>query len=223
MKSAIFTYYQSNIAEEVVAAQREVVNRFRPSDVDYVMLQSEAGHAEAIDWFLADSRYDHYVLLDIDAIPLTSMIIPYLLSRAAAGTVIGNIQRSNHIDNGRHVFAAPSFMALSKNIWWGLGRPSFCATARGDVAEEVSFRAEAMGVPLEMLRPLRSLGEPMWALDGDDQPRYGIGTFFGLDGFEISYHNYQIRDPQSQQLFLDVCKAVLERHGRPPAETRHRL
>lgn len=214
MTSAIFSYYQSNIPGEIVVAQREVVDRFRPGNMDFVQLQADSGHAEAIDWFLADSRYDHYVLLDIDALPLTSMIIPYLLSRTAAGAVIGNIQRSNHIDNGRHVFAAPSFMALSRRLWLELGRPSFCATAHGDVAEEVTFRAEAVGVPLELLRPVRSLCEPLWALDGDDQPRYGMGTFFGLDGFEVSYHNYQIRIPDAQQLFLDVCKAVLDLHGR---------
>lgn len=211
MKSAIFSYYEDNIPQDIVAAQNEVVNRYRPADCDFVLMKGGAGHGEAIDWFLSDSRYDNYFLLDIDAIPLHSLIFPYMLYKAALGYVVGNIQRSNHLENGRHVFAAPSFMALSRPVWWGMGRPSFKTTQRADVAEEVTFRAEAQGVPVELFRPSRVLGEKQWALDSADEPQYGVGTFFGHEGVEVSYHNFQIRMPPAHALFLDVCKAVLNR------------
>ena len=211
MKSAIFSYFEENIPQDIVAAQNEVVNRYRPMDCDFVMMKGGAGHGEAIDWFLSDSRYDNYFLLDIDAIPLNSLVIPYMLYKASLGYMTGNIQRSNHLQNGRHVFAAPSFMSLSKALWWGMGKPSFKTTQRADVAEEVTFRAEAQGVPLELFRPSRVLGEKQWALEASDQPQYGIGTFFSFEGMEISYHNFQIRIPEAHRLFLDVCRAVLNR------------
>lgn len=217
MKSIILSYYQDNIPAELVAAQAEIVNRMRPDSCDFVQVKAGAEHGAVIDWFLRDSDCDNYVLLDIDAIPLNQLIVPYMLHKAATGTIVGNIQRSNHLENGRHVFAAPSFMAFSRARWTELGRPSFLPTARGDVAEEVTFAAEARGVPLELFRPHRVLGDKCWALDGSDQPQYGVGTFFHCGGVEVSFHNFQIRFAQSQALFLDVCRAVLERAGGPPA------
>jgi hypothetical protein len=215
-RSVIMSFYRDNIPSDVVSAQAEIVNRMRPETCDFMQIKADSRHGAVIDWFLGDSDYDQYFLLDIDAIPLNPMIVPYMLYKAATGSVIGNIQRSNHIQNGRHVFAAPSFMAFSRALWNELGRPSFLETSRADVGEELTFSAETLGVPLELFRPSRVLGDKCWALDGSDDPQYGVGTFFQSAGIEVSFHNFQSRFPREHALFLDVCNAVLGRsRGKP--------
>lgn len=206
-----------NVPPRLVRAQRRCVERYLPKRVPFRQLLTNERHGRAIDQLIESRRgcpadFVH-VWLDVDAIPLHHAALPYLISRAQAGVLIGCIQRSNHIANGQHVYAAPSVLAFTERTFEQLGRPSFLETARGDVGEELTFGAEANNVAVELLRPQSVLGSRRWALDGSQEPQYGNGTVFGgAPGSNQEawfYHQYELRVPAQQPLFLAVCEAVM--------------
>jgi hypothetical protein len=101
-----------------------------------------------------------------------------------------------------------------------IGRPSSVETERGDVAEEWTWQAESVGVPVEMYMPLRFDAAPKryewekdqppyWAL-ADGMPVYGMGTTYGKDdGTELFYHNFQIRMAGQEERFWAKCESIL--------------
>ena len=131
-------------------------------------------------------RFDHDVILflDVDAIPLNNLAIDDTIAAAANGRLVGNIQRTNHIQNNQHVFVAPSCLAISTDMFVTIGKPSGLETSRGDVAEEYTYAAEKAGMPIDFYMPMRYDEKPAecesWALK-DGMPVYGRGTTFGKE------------------------------------------
>jgi hypothetical protein len=192
-------------------------------------------HGVAIDYFwatngqpcdrLADYQipkslsHDAVLILDIDAIPLSERAIDYYFEAAYAGRLIGNAQRTNHLDNGKHVFAAPSAACISAETYDKIGRPSAYETERSDVLEEYTFAAEQHGVSVDLVMPLRynespkryeweGNQPPYWAL-GDNMPVYGMGTTYGDELGDLFYHQFQIRMEGQQEKFWKICESIL--------------
>jgi len=232
----IISFYMNNIDPKTVQLQKAVVDKFNVSKVPHYQFLVQIMHGTAIDYFwtlngervhsidpLVSQFYDHdqVLILDIDCIPLSERAIDYYLDRASAGVMIGNAQRTNHLQNNQHVFAAPSASALSKETFVKLGRPSAIETGRSDVLEEYTWNAERVGVPVEKIMPLRFAEAPVrYAWEGADKPPYwpladgmppyGIGTTYGDDLGELFYHQFQIRIPGQQEKFWKKCAQVLD-------------
>lgn len=212
MRVAVVSVYMGNLPRWVIDAQDAVVRRFLPrhdDDVVWTQLHTHARHGEALDAFIKASDAEIFVIFDIDAIPLSEAAIAYLINRAKSGVLAGIIQRSNHIDNNRHVYVAPSVMAFSRDTFLRIGEPSFLETDRGDVGEELTYLADAAGVAVELLRPHKVLGPKQWALDGSDEPQYGNATVYAVDGQPAFYHQFQIRLAAQQPRFVAACRATL--------------
>lgn len=210
MRVAVVSVYMSNLPRWVIDAQDQVVCRFLPRDhhVVWTQLHAQGRHGEALDAFIKSSDADIFVIFDIDAIPLSETAIPYLIHRAQHGALVGIIQRSNHIENGRHVYVAPSVMAFSRDTYQRIGQPSFLETDRGDVGEELTYLAEAGGIEVERLRPHEVLSAKQWALDGSDEPQYGNATVYAVDAQPAFYHQFQIRLAAQQPRFVAACRAT---------------
>ena len=225
-----------NIEERTVDYQRAVVEKFNPSRHPHYQIKTALSHSQSIDRFWTQNRVpvdgltrdfpqdetDHAVVLflDIDCIPLCRGAIDHYLEAAARGMLIGNIQRSNHLQNGEHLFVAPSALAISREVFKRLGAPSAQSTYRGDVAEEYTYCAEARGVRAEAFLPLRFDAAPgqsvtdvepvaHWPLRAG-LPHYGVGTTYGsvADG-ELFYHCFQIFWPDNQARFCQKAQSVL--------------
>jgi hypothetical protein len=192
----------SNIAKDVVAAQAQAIARFLPDGTDLVQLHTGFWHARTVDLFLCFSRYEIIILLDIDCIPISVSAIPALIKQASAGRLVGAAQRANHIDNDQHLYVGPFLMGLAMATYRQLGRPSFAETRRGDVAEELTYRAEAKQVAIEFLWPT-SCDAPIWHLTGD--------IYFGRNTiYEKSFlHAFEIRKHEQQAAFLATVDRVL--------------
>lgn len=232
----IVTYFMGNILDKTPELQRKVVEKFNKSKIPLYQVKGEPSHGQFIDYFWAvngaapeymagaqikqELDHDVILILDIDCIPLSDVSIDYYLEEAAAGKIIGNVQRSNHIENDQHLFAAPSAIAISKETFLKIGKPSAQETMRSDVAEEYTWMAEAANIPVELILPLsfdkapHKYGwekdqNPHWALK-DGMPVYGIGTTFGNrnDG-ALFYHNFQIAHPGNQEMFWARCEEAL--------------
>lgn len=205
--ACIFSFFMSNIDMKVVELQRKVVAKFNPSGIEHYSVQTSFEHGLTMDlaWQLngvemstigsknAPKRFDHDVVifLDIDAVPLNNFALDFLVERAKVGQVLaGNIQNSNHIQNEKHLFVAPSVCAISQDTFVAMGKPSARPSFRSDVGEEYTWHAEKNKVPVEFFYPLSFEEAPTekayWDLQNERVPetlrKYGRGTSFGQVG-----------------------------------------
>ena len=240
VNACIISFFMANIDKKTIDKQREVVAKFNPQGYAHYSIHTDLRHGVSMDlaWALngismpgfkgqeVPKRFSHDVImfLDIDALPLNDKALQFTIEAAAKGALVGNIQRSNHIENNQHVFVAPSVLALSVDSFVTIGKPSGLETRRADVAEEYTFAAEKSGaVPVDFYMPLRYDSKPAecdsWALK-DGMPVYGRGTTFGIpaeyndaDGatpaIEMFWHNFQSFHPGQQEKFLAKCESLL--------------
>jgi hypothetical protein len=208
-----FSFAKSNISLEIIEAQKEVMSKF-PNVRHTVYIDDSISHAQFCDMALKEWQETEHegdlMFLDIDCIPVSKNAFDFFEDKNFAG----NVQRSNHIENGKHLFVAPSCMFIS----WYLKLydfPSFEPTSRGDVGEELSY---AINPPMNwMLLPTRHLRKPLgssqsWKLNNCLND-FGRFTFFGnpLTGEELFMHAFQMRLDQDKYLFLQICREFLTR------------
>lgn len=166
-----------------------------------------AHHGPWMDEVLRVTNADVIGFFDNDCIPLRPAVVQqtvrYVLRHK---TFFGLAQASNHIGTKAHVFAAPAFFVIPKQVWLDLGSPSFAQTPRSDVAEEVSYIAEEKGLRYRAYFPTHFDAEPtegVWRLG--NYGFYGVGTVFG----DAVYHLYEGRKKQNVDLFVRRCEEVV--------------
>jgi hypothetical protein len=234
VNACIVSYFMENISKDTVELQTQVVEKMNVSKYPHLKLKGDIRHGASMDYFWVTNgvrdagvfannkehkidsiyNYDVVLFLDIDCIPLQENAIDLYIESASKNKLVGNIQRSNHIENNQHVFAAPSALAISKSVFESIGKPSALETYRSDVAEEYTWKCEEYGIPIELYMPLKYDRSPaeceFWPL-AKDMPVYGLGTTYGNEEFgNLFYHNFQIRFPGQQEKFWEKCKSVLD-------------
>ena len=235
MNPCIVSFFMRNVGDKTVGLQRSVVEKFNRSHVKHYQIKIDMAHGVAIDYFWTlngvpvggfkdytfEQKFDHdaILLLDIDCIPVSNRAIDTYLAYAYEGSLAGNAQRSNHIDNGQHVFAAPSAAAITKDNYIKIGSPSAYENKRSDVLEEWTWKAEESKVRVDLAMPLRYNESPRrydwekdqppyWAL-ADGMPVYGVGTTYGDKLGDLFYHQFQIRMDGMQDKFNKICEDIL--------------
>lgn len=227
-KPIIMSPYMDNISREVRDAQAKVF-RAVANDLSFIQLHTSRSHADTLDSFTRAAfreGYNTVMIWDIDAIPLNRDTCRQMLQRAfITGSLTGNIQRSNHIQNDQHLFIAPSCCCFSRETYERMGMPSFAPTLRGDVGEELTYRAEANDIQLQAYIPLMYEDLPAegraWKLSGDLRD-FGVNTMFGeievMDGQAIekpmTFHTFQMRTSSHADRFLQVCDKVITHHAK---------
>jgi hypothetical protein len=223
----IASLFMKNIDERTVRFQTQVVQKFNKSKIAHYPVLTDAPPGYTMDKLvdmLEEKGHDAIMFLDIDCVPVNNVALDYFFQQAYAGKVIGDAQRSNHIENDQHVFAAPHNVTFTIETYRKCGNPSFLPNYRGDVAEELTFAAEENNIPVEIVMPLRYDSPPIkfdwekdqrkyWAL-ADGMPGYGIGTTFGHTDEtgatqDLFWHNYQIFHPGQQERFWRKCEELL--------------
>lgn len=222
-RPCIISIFMNNIDMTMVEKQKQVVQKFNKLGIPHFHVLTDGQPGDTMNRVMdlvAQNNFDAVMFLDIDAIPVHEKALEYMFSRAYAGVVIGSAQRSNHIQNNQHVFAAPHNVTLTLKVFEQIGKPTFNPTQRGDVSEEITFAAEENNVPVEILMPIRFDAPPIrmawepkdlppyWDL-ADGMPKYGIGTTFGLGENELFWHMYQSFHPGQKERFLEKCESVL--------------
>lgn len=228
MNPCIASIFMSNIDQKLVELQKQVVQKYNVSNIAHYHVYTEASPGHTMDklvGMLEEKGHDAIMFLDIDCLPLENNALNYFFERAYMGKLIGDAQRSNHIQNDQHVFCAPHNVTFTIDLYRKLGSPSFNPNHRGDVAEELTFRAREANIPIEIVMPLgydappiRMAWEPKdsppyWDL-ADGMPKYGIGTTFGLtskDGttLDLYWHMYQSFHPGQNERFTKKCEELL--------------
>jgi hypothetical protein len=204
-RTAVVTVFQDNIPAEVVTAQAEVICRFLPAGSEFEP-RRVSHHALGLDDYFRDLRHEAYIVFDVDCIPTAEWVMPWLFQNALAGIVVGAAQRANHLENGGHIYAGPCALAFSRKTFERLGKPSFGATPRADVAEELTYSWEQFGIPLSLLWPTH-VTVPKWTLRPEIP--FGLGTTFG----GAVYHAFEISKGQTVDMFLKKCREILAAAG----------
>lgn len=224
MKKCIFTYSNFQINPQVIDYQKRVLDKFNIfEDVEHEHLTYNAPDPEVtpdqvIDFALQslfyEKNYTNVLILDIDCIPLSSFAIDYTFNKSLHGSLVGNAQRSNHLDNNKHVFCGASCIAFSKETFEKMGKPSSTVTNRSDICEEFTWLCEGKNIPVEIYMPESYEQLPYDSTDpwplADGMPHYGIGTTFkNSDDIPLFYHLFQSRLHQHLELFYNKCESLL--------------
>lgn len=222
MKNAIFTYCNFQIDPRIAENQRKVVEHFtkgHPFDFMPLFYNEPDGVVfpdyvinYALKKLFYELSYDNILVLDIDCVPLSTDALYYIFEKASQGSLIGNAQRSLHIENNEHVFIGSSCFCINKNVFEQLGKPDMGPTVRGDIAEEFVYIAEEKNMPVEFLTPKFYESSPQgiesWPLRAG-MNNYGIGTtFMNSDGKEMFYHLFESRLNLNVERFIKKCNLI---------------
>jgi len=221
----IVSIYMDNINPTTVELQQKVVDKHNPFKFPKVNVLTPFSHGQTMNLLWEHEEFKKFkaiMFLDIDAIPLSDVSLALYFDRALKGSLIGNAQRSNHIQNDQHIFCAPSTVCMSRSTFEKIGKPSAEPNYRGDVAEEYTFRAEENAVSVEIIMPLgydRPVNRMPWETDKssgwklkDGQPEYGLGTSYGMNKeLPLFWHSFQIFHPGHQELFWKRCEEELRK------------
>jgi hypothetical protein len=201
----IHTLAWPNTNDKLVSAHCKVTEHFG-LNVNYT--RKKIPHGQWMNWTLRDSKADVVGFLDIDCIPLNASAVQDAAAWALQNkSFVGIAQCSNHIPPGSHIFAAPAFYFICRQTWTDLGYPTFSETQYADVAENVSYAAEASRLRYRTLFPTHytlAPSEGIWPLH--TYGVFGIGTVFETG----VYHLYQGRFAEHVKLFSSVCDQVVD-------------
>ena len=208
MNIAVASFYMSNINEQVMEHQKRVMETLCP-DIPFYQESTYFHHGPTMDLFLFQRTEDVIVFLDIDAVPLTPGAITTIAKMAYDNnTIAGAPQRANHINNGQHIYVGPCVLAIQPDLYRALKCPPARETTRGDVAEEWTYTLELSGRVPQYLDVI-DYDKDSHAWDLRDGKKFGLNTFYGLDGERMFYHAFQGRDPRQQTSFITLCKTLL--------------
>lgn len=220
MRPIIVTTYNNQIDPAIVYHQRIVVNKLRRGIpfLPYDFSGSDMTHGDACNKVVHKAFYEYIegadciMLLDIDCIPLSIEALEWTFHQAYSGKLVGNAQRSNHYENGQHVYAAPSYMCFTRDTFEAAWSPTMCFSKKYDCGELLTVNCRKAGVPVELLMPSKwdSLNEDgrLWDL-ADGMPKYGIGTTFSNGRHDISYHLFCSRLNRYDGHFMKKCLEVM--------------
>lgn len=161
---------------------------------------NDLGHGQGIDRLLHICPSDILVLFDVDAIPLKSDTVKYMVNLVRNGGLAGIEQDCNSGKRGE-IYAGPGCMAVNMNSWRAAGQPTATRVDGLDTAQNLTVMFRKRGLPVTMV-PFDSCEIPLWSL-GTDR-KFGIGSTYGNGRI---YHLYQ--SIKYLPRFVKKCKEIL--------------
>jgi hypothetical protein len=224
MKHNIVSFYGNDLPLEIIELQKKVFDFFG-IDVEQIPFKDNTNnnrHADAIQEYLRDRKdWDSITFFDVDSIPITHDCISKAIEIISDdNTIYGNAQASNVFDVNPYKtppFVAPSFLSFTRKLWEESNCKNFRFThypnpdghiTEVDVAEEFTRENEKQGRKIILSYPTKTITNTTWRYDGSFGYKpfeYGNGTEFESGTF----HNFQIRVWDKQQVFIDYCKRLL--------------
>ena len=93
---------------------------------------------------------------------------------------VGNAQNISHTSMRNHIYAAASFLIVTKDAWNNLGNPDFAWFMQNgvqiDTAQLLTLRADQIGMPYQLMYPVGYDGPEEYKLSGYGM--YGTGTLY---------------------------------------------
>lgn len=206
----IHTLYWPNMNGTIVESHRACSKKL---GLGVTYTEQKINHA---NWMSDLAREDlkHHeaiIFMDIDCLAYSKEAVDIATDFALrSGSFLGLAQAANHIAPPLPVYAAPSFLVISKEAYAQLGQPHLRETRRMDAAQNLSVVADARGFPYRTLYPFGYHDEPAggyWRMGSFGT--YGIGTEYS-GGF---FHLFQGRETRAADLFRSKAEDILA--GKP--------
>lgn len=203
MNHKIVSFYKHGLNLEILKAQKNVFDKFK---IPLLQVEFKNTHHDAIENFLRNNKFDVISIIDIDFIPLKKDVFEVANNIVTSSNVVyGNAQSSNSF-----AYVAPSFLNFSNSTYNIINCSSFVGgiyrDKEIDVAELFSIKAREKNISLQFSLPINVI-QPLWKCKvGSPQFEFGVGTFYDNNTF----HCFEIRKQERQQIFLNECKKVLE-------------
>jgi len=209
----IYSLYWPNMSPMVVKYHKACWQKLG-FDVQYT--EREIAHPNWLDDVAKEqlSQHDAIAFVDIDCLAYTRAAVETAVDYGlTAGSFIGLAQSTNHAHPMPPVYAAPSFLVISRQAYEALGRPTLRGDRfRFDAAQNLSAIADAIGFGYRAMYPVGyhviPAGGP-WRLG--NYGHYGIGTEFPA-GF---YHLFQSRDGRDLEMFKAKAEDILAGDQQP--------
>lgn len=162
---------------------------------------------------------DYWVHFDIDCIPLRKDAINEIYDKIRDKKSIWGIgAQSNHVfvNNSRqHAYCYTAAFAFASDFYKKIGEPNFRHSDRGDIGEELTWRAQELGYTVSIVYPKSFIG-----ITEEEHQEYGIGKYADLDngfkygmgttyGDNMFYHGTAQIVPRSTDLFMNECEKIL--------------
>lgn len=181
-------------------------NLFKQFDIAVAFTDENVRHGVWMDRIMRTTTSDVVGFIDNDCVPLTPGIIAASADYAFRNRSFVGIAQASNDRIPSHIFAAPAFLFVDRRAWEVLGRPSFAENSRSDVAQELSWRADAKRMPYRVYYPTHFEREPVegvWRLG--NYGLYGVGTTFAGG----VYHLFQGRYANNVELFEKRCAEAI--------------
>jgi hypothetical protein len=208
MQHKIVSFYAKDLNPIIVELQKKVFDKL---GIPLIQVPFTGTHGSAILQYLETNEWDLITIFDVDCIPLSSSVIDKVLELVNDEVIYGNAQVSNSTP-----YAAPSFMSFTKNLFVTSIHKSFEGayyqddngnTFEADCAEVFGKENLKRGKKLILSYPTEVMNK-QWTYNGNDTyPSfvYGNGTTFDNN----TYHNFQIRHSETQNLFIEFVNNFL--------------
>jgi glycosyltransferase involved in cell wall biosynthesis len=202
------TLYYPKTSEKMVNSHKKVMNHFN-IPINYT--SERVNHGIWMNRVLDSSKSDFVCFFDADCIPIKGEEIQKSIEKAVKlQSFIGIAQASNHKKGfENHIFAAPGFLIIKREIYEQFKKPNMMGTHRSDAAQELSHIADENNIEYGLIYPTHyekgpqeNEGKP-WRLG--NYGYFGIGTVYG----NVCYHLYQGRLEQNINLFEKRCEEII--------------
>lgn len=220
-KPIIVTLYNHQVDENLVHYQTMVMNKYKGKipflPFKYLYEQGELDHGDILNKYVHDLFYDMgadcVLFIDVDCVPLNQECIDTTFELAYQNKLVGNIQRSNHLENNKHTYVGSPYICFTKELYESIGCPTLRYTHHGDACEQLTFNCEEKGIEVVKFNPVYSEmpyddDGNYWEL-GENMPKYGIGTTYEYEGNLMTYHLFCSRKHKFNQLFYNKCHKII--------------
>lgn len=179
------TFYTKNLSEQLIEDHKKVCNHIG-IDVTY-HIQDAIDDYDTL--YTAHGKFMTSVMeqkeiacfLDIDCLPHNKELIENAYNWAIENkSFVGNAQNISHTSMRNHIYAAASFLIVTKDAWNTLGNPDFSWFMQNEVqidtAQLLTLRADQIGMPYQLMYPVGYDGPEEYKLSG--YGIYGTGTLY---------------------------------------------
>jgi hypothetical protein len=223
-KPIIATCFNNEIDPKISIYQKMVVDKFRGFipflSLNFPYPYQNINHGDLLNKCVHDLFYDMgadcILFMDVDCVPLGKHCFDVAFDLAYNNdTLVGNIQRSNHLNNNKHTYVGAPFICFSKKVYEAAGCPTMRHTHHGDTAEQLTYNCEREGIsivkfmPSDSQFPYNDNGD-YWNL-ADRMPKYGIGTTYSYNEVEMNYHLFCSREHKFNKIFFDKCEQLINK------------
>lgn len=155
----------------------------------------------------AEINVDHVIFAENDSVPLQENILETVLDFVKnRKTLFGICQNSGHkkAPDGGFIspYVGPAFAAFSVDLYKKLSPDFDHHTDRADTLEEFSYKVKESGNIISLIYPSEV---KLRNCQLDAGCSFGMGNKYS----DLIYHASQCNNPESVELFVNVCKEII--------------